>query len=144
MVSLLSQNVVPRPAVSISPTIYEKYKFLYILIYPGVYISKCSVLTVLFSLIYTSLQLAFIEYLYMQCVHCAECYGEINKKKIQGTPTWFCCLQGTSKLFWKMGHLYEKSKWQYNKRQCVHAQSSLILCDLMDCSLSGSFVHGIF
>ena len=30
--------------------------------------------------------------------------------------------------------------------QCVHAkllQSCLTLCDLMDCSLPGSFVHGI-
>ena len=27
---------------------------------------------------------------------------------------------------------------------CVHAQLCLILCDPMDCSLPGSFVHGIF
>ena len=27
---------------------------------------------------------------------------------------------------------------------CVFAQSSLIPCDPMDCSLSGSYVHGIF
>lgn len=88
---IIISNVVPRPTVSISPTLYEKYKFLYILIYPGVWISECSVLTVLFSLIYISLQLAFIEYL-LYAMHCAECYGEINKKKYrapQPTPAAF-------------------------------------------------------
>ena len=64
---------------------------------------------------------------------------------------WKCCTQYASK-FGKLssGHRTGKgqfsfqSQWMWSESESEVAQSCPTLCDPMDCSLSGSSVHGIF
>ena len=58
--------------------------------------------------------------------------GKANQQNGEGVSP--CCPQRGRNSNWK----------QCSRSVCAHAQSCLTLCLLVDCSLPGSFVHGIF